>query len=162
MKKWILALAMVLSVIPAARAAVPGHRNTNIVCENYYNIWVVTAERTGNPKYDGTVLRLDVKENKDSVLTVKYGTNFWGGWVREGDKLEFSGKWQGNKLSWNIVPGGSPNRYMLQDSEIHHRRAGSGRIINLAMQRAVKRVGTAAPGLTLITLIHRRLYPDRP
>jgi hypothetical protein len=114
MKKWILALAMVLSAIPAARAAVPGHRNTNIVCEDYYNIWVVTAERTGNPKYDGTVLRLDVKENKDSVLTVKYGTNFWGGWVREGDKLEFSGKWQGNKLSWNIVPGGSPNRYMLQ------------------------------------------------
>ena len=114
MKKCLLIGAALLALSGDANAAVPNHRNMNVVCEDYYNIWVVTAARTGNPKYDGTVLRLDVKENKDSVLTVKYGTDFWGDWVREGDKLEFSGKWQGNKLSWNIVPGGSPNRYMLQ------------------------------------------------
>jgi hypothetical protein len=113
------ALALLL-FCGCADAWIPAHRNMKVICGGF-TIWIVYGDRTGKPKVDGSILRLDVTDrglpNDDQgVLTIKWGTNFWGGWVKEGSTLGFLGRWQDNKLSWSIQSpdGYPPDLYTLR------------------------------------------------
>jgi hypothetical protein len=66
-----------------------------------------------NTVADGKILRMDVDRGGSSLLTIKWGTNFWGDWVNEGDTLQFLGRWQDGKLSWAISGEDKYDLYLL-------------------------------------------------
>ena len=74
MKKLLLIGAALLTFTGFANAAVPAARNMKVVCGDF-TLHIVYGERTGNPKIDGAIFRLDVDEKGSSQLTVKWGTN---------------------------------------------------------------------------------------